>query len=91
MNNELEIPKLDDSALLALTPLPYSAESAEDVNNDAILDMILRNQQVLNENIGQVMSTMNRTMLLVNGVSSEIAPLVESLSKSPILKMFGGK
>lgn len=77
MNNEIDnvIPPLDDSAMLSLSPLPDDAPEWA---------------KVLNENIGQVMSTMNRTMVLVDGVTQEVSPLVNSLSKNPMFKMFAG-
>ena len=46
---------------------------------------------VLNSNVLQVMSVMNRTMTLIDAVTREVSPLVDSLSNHPMFKMFGGK
>lgn len=47
--------------------------------------------QVLNGNIARIMSTMNITMGAVDTIASEVRPLVDMVSNSPIIKMMGGK
>lgn len=46
---------------------------------------------ILNENVGVIASTMNLTMATIDTIATEVQPMVDSLTKSPILKMFGGK
>lgn len=45
----------------------------------------------LNDNIRTIAETMNSTMVTIDAIATEVQPMVDSLTKSPILKMFGGK
>ena len=45
----------------------------------------------LNENIGVIVSAMNQTMASVDTIAREVAPMVDSLSNSPLIRMIGGK
>ena len=47
--------------------------------------------QVLNDNIARIMSTMNITMGAVDTIATEVRPLVDMVSNSPLVKMMGGK
>ena len=47
---------------------------------------------VLNANVGTIASTMNQTMATIDTIASEVQPMVDGLTKHPMLKMmFGGK
>ena len=77
---------MDHNLTLACEELAFNAADAPDSDTA----MILANQAILNRNIASIMDVMNKTMATIDGISSEVQPMIESISKHPMLRMLGG-
>ena len=77
---------MDQDLTLECEALPFEAEDV----SDSAASKILANQAILNRNIASIMDVMNKTMATIDGISSEVQPMIESISKHPMLRMLGG-
>ena len=74
---------MNENPIIPATPAPLVIKPLPDDAPDWA--------HILNENVGTIASVMNQTMVTIDGIAVEVQPMVDSLTKSPILKMFGGK